>query len=101
MLPIGSRSPDVRVRTSGDLAATIRGRRLELGMSQILLADMAGVSRKWLWDVERGKTSADFGLLLRVLPALGLALDIAPLGQDASVDRDARGQLDAILDKHR
>lgn len=91
----------MQVRSSGDLAATIRGRRLELGLSQASLADRAGVSRKWLWDIERGKPSAAFGLLLRVLDALSLALDIAPLDRGTAPGVPEAVDLDALLTEHR
>ncbi|MDT5042691.1 MAG: HTH-type transcriptional regulator / antitoxin HipB [Actinoplanes sp.] len=32
-------------------------------------------SRRWLSDLEAGKTTAEFGLILRTLDALGLGLD--------------------------
>jgi HTH-type transcriptional regulator / antitoxin HipB len=92
---------EVKVRSTGDLAAIVRGRRLELGLSQAELANRTGVSRKWLLDVERGKASSDFGLLLRVLDALRLALDVVARDGDEAPGSSAAAQLDAILDEHR
>jgi HTH-type transcriptional regulator/antitoxin HipB len=89
------------IRSIRDLAAAVRGRRKDLGMSQADLARRAGVSRKWVYEFEAGKPTAEFGLLLRVLDELGLALELAsradtgPSGGGDTVD------LDALLDEHR
>jgi HTH-type transcriptional regulator / antitoxin HipB len=66
-------------------------------MSQAQLADRAGVSRKWIYEFEAGKPSAELGLLLRVLDALDLALELTR-GADATAETV---DLDAILDEHR
>jgi len=88
------------VRTIRDLAATARGRRLDLGLSQAQVAKRVGVSRKWIVEFEAGKPSAELGLALRVLDELGLALDVstqiaAPASSGDTVD------LDAVLEEHR
>ena len=41
-----------------DVAASMRGRRKEVGLSQAELARRAGVSRKWIYEVEAGKPTA-------------------------------------------
>jgi HTH-type transcriptional regulator / antitoxin HipB len=84
-----------------DLAAVVRGRRKDLGMSQAALAERAGVSRKWIYEFESGKPTAEFGLLLRVLDALGLELDVSAGSASLTADRDARELLDALIDDHR
>jgi HTH-type transcriptional regulator/antitoxin HipB len=67
----------IRVRSIRDIAAAVRGRRIDLGLNQANLAKRAGVSRKWVVEFEAAKPSAELGLALRVLDALGLALDIS------------------------
>jgi len=52
----------------------VRGRRIDLGMSQDDLAVRAGVSRRWLSSFEAGKGSVELGMVLRVLAALDLEL---------------------------
>lgn len=41
-------------------------------MSQSDLADLVGVSRKWIGDIERGKPTAEIGLIIRLLDSLDL-----------------------------
>jgi len=70
-------------------------------MSQAELARRAAVSRKWIYEFEAGKPTAEFGLLLRVLDALDLDLE---LGARSEATVSARGDaidLDALLDEHR
>lgn len=70
------------IRTTSDLGALIRERRLKLGLDQIALARKAGTSRKWLIEVENGKPRAEIGLILRTLKALGVTLAAADTTSD-------------------
>jgi len=65
------------IRTTSDLGALIRERRLKLGLDQVSLARKAGTSRKWVVEVEKGKPRAEMGLILRTLKALGVTLAVA------------------------
>ncbi len=89
----------MRVNSINDIAATIRGRRLSLGLSQEQAAARAGVSRQWVSEVELGKSTAELGLVLGLLDALELDIELAVRGSEGrgavSVD------LDAVLDEHR
>ena len=89
-----------KVRSLHDLAATVRGRRLDLGLAQAELARRARVSRKWIGELEAGKASVELGLVLRVLDELGLGLEIAE-SAGATPDGEPRLDLDALLDEHR
>ena len=90
----------MHVRSIGEAAAQVRGRRLQMRLSQERLAQQAGVSRKWVYEFEAGKQHAELGHLLRVLDALDLRLDISP--RDASaVSSSGAVDLDAILQSHR
>jgi HTH-type transcriptional regulator/antitoxin HipB len=90
----------VLVRSIGEAAALIRGRRLELHLSQDQLAQRAGVSRKWVYEFEAGKQRAELGHLLRVLDALDLHLDVSPRNASATSSGGVV-DLDAILERHR
>jgi HTH-type transcriptional regulator / antitoxin HipB len=88
------------LRSIHDLAAAIRGRRTDLGMSQAELAKRTGVSRKWIYEFEAGKPTAELGLLLRVLDALGLGIELTPSGRTAEA-AEATVDLDAVIDEYR
>ena len=102
MEPIGSigEGKNVLVRSIGEAAAHVRGRRLQLRLSQDQLAQRAGVSRKWVYEFEAGKPHAELGHLLRVLDALDLQLDVLPRSA-SSASADGAANLDAILERHR
>lgn len=89
----------MRVISIGDAAAAVRGRRLDLDLSQDQLARRAGMSRKWVYEFEAGKPRAEFGHVLRVFEALGLHLD---LSKDRAHDESAPAMdLDALLEEQR
>ena len=50
----------------------VRERRLHLGLSQSALADVVGVNRRVIGELERGKPSVQLDIALRVAQALGL-----------------------------
>jgi HTH-type transcriptional regulator/antitoxin HipB len=89
------------VRSIRDLAAAVRGRRIDLGLSQANLAARAGVSRKWIYEFEAGKPKAELGLILRVLDALALSLELAPSDGARASGEEATADLDALIDEHR
>ena len=59
------------------LAAAVRARRADLRLTQQDLADMAGVSERFVRFVEQGKPSVQLDSLLAVLETLGLELQLA------------------------
>lgn len=50
----------------------IRDRRQSLGLSQSALADVVGVNRRVIGELERGKPSVQLDIALRVAEAVGL-----------------------------
>jgi y4mF family transcriptional regulator len=60
----------------GKLAAEMRARRAVLRLSQEEVADLAGVSERFVYALENGKTTAQLDKVLAVLDALGLHLEI-------------------------
>lgn len=58
------------------LAAKVRGRRAALHLTQRDLADMAGVSERFVRFVEQGKPSIQLDSLLAVIDTLGLELTV-------------------------
>ena len=59
------------------LAGQVRARRLHLGLTQQDLADMAGVSERFVRFVEQGKPSVQLDALTALLETLGLELQLA------------------------
>lgn len=86
------------LRTISDIANAVRGRRLEMGLSQDDLATRAGVSRKWIYEFEAGKPGAELRIVLGVLDALGLGLSLGP-AQASPTTPDAI-DLDVLLDDY-
>lgn len=69
----------MQFQTPRELAALIRSRRKQRGLSQTQLAALGGVSRDWIIDLEKGRSTVEFGLVLRTIKALGLALSLDPV----------------------
>ena len=95
----------MRIRTPLDLGLVIRDRRRKLGLSQTELARKAGVGRQWIVSIERGKSGAELGLVLRTFSALGLSItsetdnrpprsadDVTAIDIDAVVNNAKRGR---------
>jgi len=89
----------MQILNTKDLAAYVRRRRRELGLTQARLASTARVSLRWLADFEAGKPTVEIGLVLRTFDALGLVFDARPV---EPTDKSARRiDLDKLLDEHR
>lgn len=70
--------------TVGDIGSTVRAERRRLGLTQTDLADLAGVSDRFVREVEKGKESAELGKVAAVLDVLGFELQpvsVNPLRQ--------------------
>jgi y4mF family transcriptional regulator len=59
-----------------DLGATVRVRRSQLRLRQDELADLAGVSERFVYALENGKQTVQLDKVSAVLTALGLHLEI-------------------------
>ena len=65
------------------LAEAVRARRRELGLRQDEVADLAGVSTRFVHSLEAGKPSVQLDRVTAVLDVLGLELTISrPRGGD-------------------
>lgn len=73
MSPAGNKSPSP-LRSSSDIGALVKRRRKSLGLTQIAVADQAGVGRRFLIELEDGKPTAQIGKTLRVLSMLGITV---------------------------
>lgn len=69
------------------LGSMIRTHRKAAGLSQLELADMAGVGKTTVFDVEKGKESVRLNTLLKILKVLGIKLKLSShLLDDAWID---------------
>lgn len=66
------------------LAEKVRARRTSLKLNQQDVADMAGVSERFVRFVEQGKPSIQLDSLLAVLETLGLELKLATRSREAA-----------------
>jgi DNA-binding XRE family transcriptional regulator len=82
---LGRRAADV-ARAFGLLT---RSRRRALNMTQDQLALATGVGRRFLIDLEAGKTTCQLGLSLVVAEALGLRPTDVPKGGENAAPSDA------------
>lgn len=73
--PLAAQAP-APVDSVGELGEQLRQRRLAMGLSQQEFADMAGVGRRFLSELESGKESVELGRVIRVCRAAGLSLRI-------------------------
>lgn len=76
---------ETSIDSPATVGAIIRARRRDRGLSQQSLAETAGVSRKFLMDLEAGHERAELGKTLAIFAALGLSLeatDPIPSGRD-------------------
>lgn len=67
-----------------ELGSHLRARRKELGVDQLTLSELSGVSVHTLSNIESGKGNPTFDVLVRVLDVLGLELklDVPRPGDD-------------------
>jgi HTH-type transcriptional regulator / antitoxin HipB len=62
--------------SNGKLAGEVRARRGQLRLRQEELADLAGVSERFVYALENGKKTVQLDKVLAVLNALGLHLEL-------------------------
>ncbi len=69
------------VRNAQEVGLAIRAHRRELGLSQSALADVIGVNRRVVGELERGKATVRLEIVLETARAVGLDLDLRPRGR--------------------
>jgi HTH-type transcriptional regulator/antitoxin HipB len=69
-------SQSYRIYTSESLGTAIRHYRKEAGISQAELAELAGLNRTYLSNLERGKETEQVRRILRVLRQLGVRMTL-------------------------
>jgi y4mF family transcriptional regulator len=88
---------ETSIDTPAAAGAIIRARRQERGLSQQSLAVAAGVSRKFIVDLEAGHERAELGKTLAVLHTLGLSLTATePIPHGSDYDPARRDYADTF-----
>lgn len=70
--------------TPATFGALVRDARTAAGISQSELGERIGASRFWVAQFEKGKPSAELGLALKAVQALGLAVRVEAHGTSAA-----------------
>lgn len=90
-----------------DIGRLIRARRQDLGWSQTDLAQRLDTSRRWVSEIEHGKSTAQVGLVLAALEALGFDVRVDPptggsesRGHVGGTSQPSAADLDEILSRH-
>lgn len=69
------------IRDASDFGNELRQRRRAVGLSQGAVADAVGVNRRVIGELERGKSTVQLEIALRVAEALGLDLSFSVRGR--------------------
>jgi HTH-type transcriptional regulator/antitoxin HipB len=78
--------------TPAIVGALVRDARTAAGLSQSELGARIGASRFWVAQFEKGKPSAELGLALKALQALGLTVRLEPRPPKETVDKRQTGR---------
>lgn len=70
-----------KVNNAKELAAIVRQRRKEAGLTLKEAAGLAGVGIRFLSELERGKPTLQLGLVIEVLQLFGLELYVRSRGE--------------------
>ncbi len=69
-------SGPVKIETVCDLGQAVRKSRKVQDLSQQQFADLAGVGRRFISELEQGKETLEFGRVLKVASACGIRITI-------------------------
>ena len=72
------------IRRSTDLGLAIRELRKSKGISQMDLAKKANISRQWIIEIEKGKSTAEIGKVFRVVAALDVRIKLEDSSEQIS-----------------
>lgn len=78
--------------TPAIVGALVRDARTAAGLSQSELGARIGASRFWVAQFEKGKPSAELGLALKALQALGLTVRVEPRPPKETDDKRQTGR---------
>lgn len=59
-----------------NLSKVVRYHRIKSGLTQIELADMAGVGKNMVYEIEKGRLSVQFDNMMKILNILNIDMDL-------------------------
>ncbi len=78
--------------TTLEIGSIVRFHRKEAGLSRIDLADIAGVGKTVIYDIENGKETVRLNTLLKILGALNVSIFLdSPLMNRYKAGDNAKG----------
>jgi len=89
-------------RTPAEIGKVIRAARLRRKLSQAALARLLGTTQAWISEVEKGKDTAQIGLVLRALTQLDIRLRADEPREELKPAKNPRAQnvdLDSIIER--
>ncbi len=96
--------PRTNALTAKEAGSAVKARRLEKGLTQARLAELAGVSRKFVIDLEAGHPRAELGKALLVFEVVGVEVIGAreSAGRYApDIDVDVKAHLESFKPRRR
>lgn len=72
--PAKPRNPNGKLRDAEDLGEIMRKRRMELGITQVQLAQACKCSPRFIGELERGVAGGNIKQVIRVCRSLGIDL---------------------------
>lgn len=82
----------IGTETIPKLGPIVQHHRKQAGLSRIDLADIAGVGKTVVYDIEKGKETVRLNTLLKVLGALNISISLdSPLMDRFKAGDDAQG----------
>lgn len=75
-----------------ELADTIKMHRKAAKLSRVRLAEMAGVGKTVIYDIEKGKETIQLNTLRKILRVLNIKIEIkSPLVNNLQIERNEKG----------
>lgn len=90
---------DTLLRSAQQLGIAVRLKRQERGLSQIAMAELLGVERKWVLRLEAGNPKAEFALVLKALDLLGIRAFLRDESQPAKSTAAGSSRLDEVFSR--
>lgn len=75
---LAASDPAMVIQSVADIGKRVREARRKMSMTQQRFADLAGVGRRFLIELEQGKATLEIGRVLAVCRAAGIKLRIEP-----------------------